>query len=135
MSSLDSDIDSTIISNSEGSENVKTDQWDFEETVGDKISDGNAFGVIVEPYPFEPYASDSEEEGGSEDGGVKRSKCWSHVHFSSIGFALHSIGGLEGRDFVSIDKLFYIQWGEQVFDTLPILQVFPLTKHVEVCNF
>ena len=28
-----------------------------------------------------------------------------------------------------------IQWGEQVFDTLPILQVFPLTKHVEVCNF
>ena len=29
----------------------------------------------------------------------------------------------------------YIQWGEQVFDTLPILQVFPLTKHVAVCNF
>uniref|UniRef100_A0A8C4R0S2 G-protein coupled receptors family 1 profile domain-containing protein n=1 Tax=Eptatretus burgeri TaxID=7764 RepID=A0A8C4R0S2_EPTBU len=29
----------------------------------------------------------------------------------------------------------YIQWEEQVFDTLPILQVFPLTKHVEVCNF
>ena len=29
----------------------------------------------------------------------------------------------------------YIQWGEQVFDTLPILQVFLLTKHVEVCNF
>ncbi|KAM9531169.1 E3 ubiquitin/ISG15 ligase TRIM25-like isoform 1-T1 [Salvelinus alpinus] len=28
-----------------------------------------------------------------------------------------------------------IQWGEQVFDTLPILQVFLLTKHVEVCNF
>ena len=28
-----------------------------------------------------------------------------------------------------------IQWGEQVFDTLLILQVFPLTKHVEVCNF
>ena len=26
-----------------------------------------------------------------------------------------------------------IQWGEQVFDTLPILQVFLLTKHV--CNF
>ena len=29
----------------------------------------------------------------------------------------------------------YIQWGEQVFDTLPILQVFLLTKHVEVCNY
>ena len=28
-----------------------------------------------------------------------------------------------------------IQWGEQVFDRLPILQVFLLTKHVEVCNF
>ena len=28
-----------------------------------------------------------------------------------------------------------IQWGKQVFDTLPILQVFLLTKHVEVCNF
>jgi hypothetical protein len=28
-----------------------------------------------------------------------------------------------------------IQWGEQVFDTLLILQVFLLTKHVEVCNF
>ena len=28
----------------------------------------------------------------------------------------------------------YIQWGEQVFDTLPMLQVFLLTKHVEVCN-
>ena len=27
---------------------------------------------------------------------------------------------------------FYIQRGEQVFDTLPILQVFLLTKHVEV---
>ena len=25
-----------------------------------------------------------------------------------------------------------VQWGEQVFDTLPILQVFLLTKHVEV---
>ena len=28
-----------------------------------------------------------------------------------------------------------IQWGEQVFDTLPILQVFLPTKHVEVCSF
>jgi len=31
--------------------------------------------------------------------------------------------------------MFITQWGEQVFDTLPILQVFPLTKHVEVFNF
>ena len=31
--------------------------------------------------------------------------------------------------------LFNRQWGKQVFDTLPILQVFLLTKHVEVCNF
>ena len=31
----------------------------------------------------------------------------------------------------------YIQWGAvyKVFDTLPILQVFPFTKHVEVCHF
>jgi hypothetical protein len=28
-----------------------------------------------------------------------------------------------------------IQLGEKVFDTLPILQVFLLTKYVEVCNF
>jgi hypothetical protein len=28
-----------------------------------------------------------------------------------------------------------VQWGEQVFNTLPILQVFLLTKHVEACNF
>ena len=32
-------------------------------------------------------------------------------------------------------RLYDVQWGEQVFDTLPILQVFLLTKHVEVCNF
>ena len=42
-SSSDSDTDSTIIRNSEGSQNVETDRWDFEGTVGDKISDGNAF--------------------------------------------------------------------------------------------
>jgi hypothetical protein len=28
-----------------------------------------------------------------------------------------------------------LQWGEQVFDTLPVLQVSLPTKHVEVCNF
>uniref|UniRef100_A0A8C7GQH7 Solute carrier family 36 member 4 n=1 Tax=Oncorhynchus kisutch TaxID=8019 RepID=A0A8C7GQH7_ONCKI len=31
--------------------------------------------------------------------------------------------------------IYIYMWGEQVFDTLPILQVFLLTKHVEVCNF
>ena len=49
MSSSDFDTDSTIISNSESSQNIKTDQWDFEESIGDKISDRNAFGGIVEP--------------------------------------------------------------------------------------
>ena len=28
-----------------------------------------------------------------------------------------------------------VQWGEQVFDTLAILQVSPLAKHVEVSHF
>ena len=32
---------------------------------GDKISDGNSFGGIVERYRFELCAGDSEEEGGS----------------------------------------------------------------------
>ena len=59
ISSSDSDIDSTIIRNSEGDQNIETDQWDFEETIGDKISDGNAFGGIVERNRFEPCASDS----------------------------------------------------------------------------
>ena len=36
--------------------------------IGDKISDGNAFGGIMEPYRFKPYASDSEEDG--DNGGV-----------------------------------------------------------------
>ena len=67
MSSWDSDTDSTIISNSEGSQNVETDQGDFEETIGDKISNGNAFGGIVEPCRFKPCASDSDEDG---DGGM-----------------------------------------------------------------
>jgi len=29
----------------------------------------------------------------------------------------------------------HLHWGEQKFNTLPILQVFLLTKHVEVCHF
>ena len=32
-----SSLDSTVISNSKGSQYVETDQWDFEETIGDKI--------------------------------------------------------------------------------------------------
>ena len=43
MSSWDSDTDSTVISNSDASQCVETDQWDFDETIGNKISDGNAF--------------------------------------------------------------------------------------------
>ena len=62
-SSSDSDTDSTVIRNSEGSQNVETDQWDFEETIGEKINDGNAFGGITEPRRFEPCASDSDEVG------------------------------------------------------------------------
>ena len=63
--SSDSDTDSTIISNTEGSQDVETDQWDFEETIGDKISNGNTFGVIVEQYHFKRCASNSGKEGGS----------------------------------------------------------------------
>ena len=63
MSSSDSDTDSTVINDSEGSQNVESVHWDFEENIRDKISNGNAFGGIVEPYCFEPCASDSEEGG------------------------------------------------------------------------
>ena len=70
MSSSGSDTDPTFLSNSECSQFVEIDQWDFEETIGDKISDGNTFGGIVEPNCFEPCARNSEEEGGSKDGGV-----------------------------------------------------------------
>ena len=65
MSSSESDTDSTVNSNSESSQYVETDQCDFEETIGDKISNGNAFGGIVDPYCFEPYANDSEKGDGS----------------------------------------------------------------------
>ena len=64
-SSSDSDTDSTVISNTDGSQHVESDQWDFEETIGDKISDGNAFGGIGETNRFESCVSDSEEEGRS----------------------------------------------------------------------
>ena len=53
------------MSNTDGSQNVESDQWGFEETIGDKISNGNVFGGIVKPYHFAPDASDAEEEGGS----------------------------------------------------------------------
>ena len=54
MSNSNSDTYSTIIINSEGSQNVETDQWNFEETIGEIIGDGNASGGIVKPYRFEP---------------------------------------------------------------------------------
>ena len=62
ISSSDSDIDSTVINNSEGSQYVETDQWDFEETIGDKMNDGNAVGGIMELHHFKPYASNSYED-------------------------------------------------------------------------
>ena len=42
-SSSDSVNDYTVMSNSGGSQDVETDQWDFDGMVGDKMSDGNAF--------------------------------------------------------------------------------------------
>ena len=68
ISSSDSDVDSTVISNSEGSQYVESDQWDFEETTEQNYF-GNAFGGIVEPYHFEPYASNSEEDGNTSSVG------------------------------------------------------------------
>ena len=79
MLSSSSDTDSSVIRNSKGSQNVESDQWYFEETIGDKISDGNSFGGIVEPNRFEPCASDSEGEGGS----VREDETAGHVIISA----------------------------------------------------
>ena len=68
---------------------IETDQRNFEETIGDKISDGNAFGGIVEPYRFEPCASDSDKDcdngGGGEDenAGHMFTVDWSGLFFCS----------------------------------------------------
>ena len=32
--------------NTDGSQNIESDQWDFEESIGNKISDGKAFGEL-----------------------------------------------------------------------------------------
>ena len=61
--------DSTIVKNSEGSQYVESDQWDFEETIGDKIRNGNSYRRILEPYRCEPCASDIDEDGDNEDVG------------------------------------------------------------------
>ena len=61
MSSSDSDTDSTIISNSEGSQTIETDLWDCEETIGDKIIDGNPLRGIMELNRFKPCATVSEQ--------------------------------------------------------------------------
>ena len=37
MSSSDSDTDYTVISNTQGSQNVKTDQWDLKEQLETKL--------------------------------------------------------------------------------------------------
>ena len=65
ISRSDADTNSTIISNSEGSQYVETDLWDFEETIGDKISNWNDFRRIMQLNTFEACVSDPEEEGGS----------------------------------------------------------------------
>lgn len=43
------------------------------------------------------------------------------------------------KTYVPINKIglncYYLQWGEQVLDTLRILQVSPLAMYVEVCCF
>ena len=62
MSSSDSDTDSTVISDPEGSQNVQTEEWDFEETCGDTTNNENDFGGIVEPCRIELCANDSEEK-------------------------------------------------------------------------
>ena len=70
---------------------LATDQWDFEETLGDKISDGNVFGGTVESNRFEPCASDSEEEGGS----VREDESVGHMITSARwGLIFHWIRGL-----------------------------------------
>ena len=42
---------------------------------------------------------------------------------------------MSSKEALNLNVGLEIQWGEEVFDTLPILQVFLLTKHVEDCNF
>ena len=66
ISNSDSGTDSTVIRGSEGPQYVETDHWDFEGTNGDKISDGMGFRGIMEPFHFEPCASDSDKDGDDE---------------------------------------------------------------------
>ena len=64
-------------------------------------------------------------------------------HILRVALAFYSSGGIgPARCWEDVDLLAaqgssrnYIQWGEQVFDTLPILQVSLLTKHVEVYTY
>ena len=64
-----------------------------------KISDGNPFGGIMEPYRFEPYASESDEDGVSED-----EKRRSNVHYRLVGLVFFPFNWWFIRDFVLIDK-------------------------------
>ena len=84
ISSSNSNTNSTLISNSEGSQYVETDQWDFEEMVGDKISDGNAFGGIMEVYRFKPSASDSDEDGDNVSVSEYENASW--MFMTLVGF-------------------------------------------------
>ena len=78
--------DSTIMSNSEGSQYVETEQCDFEETIGDKISEETLLGGIVEPYRFEPMQAIQRNKAEVKMKALKRSKHRSPDRFSSVGF-------------------------------------------------
>ena len=66
MSSSDSETDSTIINNSDGTQNVVTDQWDFEGTFRRQNQSRKCFrGNYGAVFFFKPCANDSEEEGRS----------------------------------------------------------------------
>ena len=65
-----------------------------------------------------------------------RAPCWPPRRCEFVGFCTGRWYNFFFLALISCGKfsVHYIQWGEQEFDTLPILQVFLLTKHVEVCN-
>ena len=91
MSGQDSNTDSTVISYTEGSHNVESDQWDFEGTIGDKIIHGNAFRGIGEPYCFEPCPRDSEKEGGSV---IEDENAGHMITLARWGLIFHSVDSL-----------------------------------------
>ena len=79
---MHSNTDSTIISNTEGSQYVETDL-----RILKKLFETNEwwkrFGGIVEPYRFEPNVSDSDEDGDNGDVGEDE-----NCPFHPYGFAV-----------------------------------------------